>query len=101
MLTLFCCLINRLQLPCHPKAHNLLYYTKTQQPIFVIIQWLSYSKKKPIRARGVIILSLALFIVLMMWFADYPNAVERAIIPGDFTRIYQMCFSSCLQFVPV
>lgn len=34
-------------------------------------------KKKPIRARGIVILSLTLFIVLMMWFADYPHAVER------------------------
>ena len=45
------------------------------------------SKKKLIRARGITILSLTLFIVLMMWFADYPNAVERYYSQGFYPVI--------------
>jgi hypothetical protein len=44
-------------------------------------------KKKPIRARYIVISSLALFIVLMMWFADYPNAVERYYSQGFYPVI--------------
>jgi hypothetical protein len=44
-------------------------------------------KKKPIRTRGIIILSLTLFIVLMMWFACYPNAVERCYSRGLYPVI--------------
>ncbi len=51
-------------------------------------------KKKPIRARVIVILSLTLFIVLMMWFADYPNAVERYYSGGFYPVI-------CHVFHPV
>ncbi|MFI5159753.1 MAG: DUF3810 domain-containing protein [Sphingobacteriales bacterium] len=44
-------------------------------------------KKRPIRARGIVILSLTLFIILMMWFADYPNAVERYYSQGFYPVI--------------
>jgi hypothetical protein len=44
-------------------------------------------KKKPIRTRVIIILSLALFIFMMMWFADYPNAVERYYSRGFYPVI--------------
>jgi len=44
-------------------------------------------KKKPTRARGIIILSLTLFIVLMMWFAAYPNAVEHYYSQGLYPVI--------------
>lgn len=51
-------------------------------------------KNKTIRARGIVILSLTLFIILMMWFADYPNAVERYYSQGLYPVI-------CHVFHPV